>query len=136
MRILLLAALLLGLATPALAASLANTTIMTWDPGHGTQVEYYDGAGHSWLWYPGNRVVLPGQYKLQGDDICFAYGGNTYNPVTGQRGGGWECQNLKVEQQFTVDRSKGDVFHLKNARKVPFNLPPARTTIAKLLKAH
>ena len=135
MRILLLAAMLLGLATPAFAASLANTTIMTWDPGHGTQVEYYDGAGHSWLWYPGNRVVLPGQYKLKGADICFAYGPNSYNPVTGKIGG-WECQNLKAEQQFTVDRTKGDVFHLKNAGKVPFRLSNARTTIGALLKAH
>ena len=119
--------------TPALAAPyFANHTLMTFDPGHGTQVEYYDNAGHSWLWYPGNRAVLPGAWKLQGANLCFNYGPQSYNPVTKQVGG-WECEPLKAQKQYVVESAKGDVFHLKGAGRVPFVLKPARTSIARLL---
>ena len=90
----LLAALLLAaLATPASAApKLSNRTMMTYDPGHGTQVEYFDGSGRNYLWYPGNTGVVPGRWKLEGGNLCFRYGANTYNPQTNQSGGNWECQ--------------------------------------------
>ena len=133
MRVLLLILSLLAAATPALAAPyFANHTLMTYDPGHGTQVEYYDNAGHSWLWYPGNRNVLPGAWKLDGASLCFNYGPQSYNPVTRQVGG-WECMPLTVHKQTVVETAKGDVFHLKGAGPVPFVLSPARTSIARLL---
>lgn len=133
MRVLVLLITLLVAATPAAAAPyFANRTLMTFDPGHGTQVEYYDSAGHSWLWYPGNKLVLPGLWKMQGANLCFNYGPQSYNPVTRQLGG-WECEPLAMQKQYVVENAKGDVFHLKAGGRVPFILKPARTSIARLL---
>ena len=39
-------------------------TNMTSDPGHGTQVEYLQSGGGAFLWYPGNKIVLPGHWKM------------------------------------------------------------------------
>jgi hypothetical protein len=120
-------------ASAAFAASLSNVTIMTYSPGHGTQVEYFDKAGNTFLWYPGNRGVVRGKWKLEGTDLCFSYRGNSYNPVTGHRGSGWECMPLALQQKSIVDRAKGDAFGLSTGT-LPFQLQPARTTIAKLKK--
>lgn len=139
MRLLLLGLLLALIAAGSAAAapSRNNVTIMTYDPGHGTQVEYYDASGHTWLWYPGNRVVLPGEWKIEpmgGHQlICFRYGANTYNPVTGSRGKQWECMPLGNAEQAVVERKKGDVFGLSTG-KLPFVLTRTKTTIARLRK--
>lgn len=127
------AVLLLGSVSVALAdPSLSNVTVMTWDRGHGTQVEYFDARGRNWLWYPGNRIALPGRWKSENGNICFAYGRNTYNPQTGHRGGGYECTPAAVHERGVVDRVRGDVFNLKSGR-IPFVLSPRKTTIRKLL---
>jgi hypothetical protein len=125
-------AVLTLLATPALAAPIGNQTTMTYDPGHGTQVEYVAADGTNYLWYPGNRVVLPGHWKVDGENICFAYGANTYNPVTHTRGGDFECWPTAAYLGTIVERAPGDVFGLKGRKAVPFALTKARTTIAAL----
>jgi hypothetical protein len=131
MRILLAAlALLLTLGPAGAAPKLAGQTVMTYDPGHGTQVEYYDKSGGTWLWYPGNKVILPGRWKLEGANICFAYGENTYNPVTGQSGGGFECMPQKLWAKAVVEQQAGDLFGLENRKKVPFVLAKVHTTLA------
>jgi len=136
MRLLsLLLPLLAFVVAPALAAPIGNQTTMTFDPGHGTQVEYVAADGTNYLWYPGNRVVLPGHWKLEGANICFAYGANTYNPVTGQHGPGFECERKADYLSHIVDRAAGDVFGLKGRGTVPFVLTKTRTTIAALRAA-
>lgn len=130
-----LAVALLALALPAQAAQqLADVTLMTYSPGHGTQVEYYDKGHHTFLWYPGNKVVVPGEWKMAGKNLCFRYGPNTYNPVTGARGAVWECMPEKLAHQTVVDMAKGDVFGLSQRARVPFSLPARRTTIKALAK--
>ena len=63
-RFLLAAALLAASVQLAGASSLpTNVTTLTFDPGHGAQVEYVAANGTNFLWYPGNRVVLPGHWK-------------------------------------------------------------------------
>jgi len=124
MRSVILAAVLLFAAlSSASAAALANKTQQSFSPGHGMQVEYLAADGSTWLWYPGNAKVLPGQWATEGADICFRYGKNTYNPVTKHQGGGWECTPLKLYNQTIVTSTKGDVFGLAGRKKVPFNLP-------------
>jgi hypothetical protein len=130
----LLLSLLISSTTPALAGPFGNQTTLTYDPGHGTQIEYVAANGTSYLWYPGNRVVLPGHWKRQGKDICWAYGANTYNPVTGQHGGGFECEPLGLYASSIVETAKGDVFGLAHRTRVPFQLTRTATTIATLLK--
>ena len=133
MRLCLLAAFVFMIPSLALAAEAGNFTNLHFDPGHGTQVEYVAGDGQSYLWYPGNRRVLTGRWKQDGSEMCFAYGENTYNPVTGTRGGAWECEPFKAYASGIVERMEGDVFGLAQTSRIPFTLSPKVTTLSELL---
>jgi hypothetical protein len=115
-------------------ADFVNKTRVSFGPGHGTQVSYMRSDGAVFLWYPGNRVVLRGDWRIQDGRVCFRYGANTYNPVTGRGGGGWECRPIGAFSRTTVDRVPGDVFGLTKRNTVPFVLAPDRTTIADLTR--
>jgi hypothetical protein len=133
LRLLLIIAVLLPVAAATAAEQLGGYTNMSVDSSHGTQVEYVAANGKSWLWYPGNSVVLPGRWKRQGADMCFAYGANTYNPATGTRGGGWECMPFRLYWGTVDERMKGDIFALQGRGAVPFKLDRERTTLEALL---
>jgi len=122
-----------------------NKTQIYFGPRYGTQIEYTSDDGKAYLWFPGNRNILNGEWKKKsqpgmhsfksrtGDgksylmpktEICFRYGKNTYNPVTGHRGGGFECQSVALSillGKYTV--LEGDVFALAGRKAVPFVLP-------------
>jgi hypothetical protein len=117
----------------AFAQEIGNYTHMSHDPAHGTQVEYLAANGKSYLWYPGNRSILPGRWKREGDNMCFAYGANTYNPATGQSGGGFECMPFPLYWGGIEQRMPGDILGLANRTAVPFHLEKRRTTLEKLL---
>lgn len=113
--------------TPTLAANaFAGRTTKNWSRWHGTQIEYLAADGRSYLWYPGNHVIVPGYWKTKKDwagntQICGLYGGDTYNPVTGERGGNWECYfayDYLIEHEELV---QGDPLRLK--QQVPFVMP-------------
>lgn len=120
-------------------AAMADTTKITQDSSHGTQVEYSSKDGRVYLWYPGNSVILPGQWRpeqwfveyFEGDKlikrfeysrICFAYGLNTYNPATGSSGGKEECTVFDAFRKHLVEVVPGDVFNLRNRTAPPFIL--------------
>lgn len=128
-------AVLLTLATQMVGAAeqLGGYTNMHVDRSHGTQVEYLTRGGKSYLWYPGNKVILEGRWKRQGENMCFAYGANTYNPATGHKGGGFECTPYWLYWGGIFQRMKGDLFGLEGRREVPFVLPKKRTTLEALL---
>jgi hypothetical protein len=124
-------------------AAFVGKTRVTFGPGHGTQVSYMRPDGAIFLWYPGNAVVLPGRWDIearwmsgvpptQEAFVCFRYGPNTYNPVTGAVGGRRECMPARVLGRLMVDRAEGDVFGLATRSAAPFRLPRERTTIAAL----
>lgn len=123
------------LLTPVLAFAqeLGGYTYMWRGPGHGTQVEYMSADGETFLWYPGNSVILPGHWKREGSDICFSYGPNTYNPVTGTKGGAWECETYRGFVGNIAERMEGDILGLAGRSKVPFKLSPDNTTLERLL---
>jgi hypothetical protein len=127
-------ALLSILAVPsaALAMPPVGSTNMTFDSGHGTQVEYLAPNGGAHLWYPGNSVVLHGQWKKQGANLCFKYGPNTYNPVTHVYGDKWECEPNGVYTSRLVEQAKGDPLHLGSRSAVPYPLPRNRVTLEQL----
>jgi hypothetical protein len=111
----------------ALRAFLMNTTSQEFEAGtHGTQIEYLGPGGVTYLWYPGNTIPLKGQWQVQDGtnypSICFRYGENTYNPVTGQGGGGWECGPGPAYLFEKLSVVQGDVFNLASGR-LPFILP-------------
>ena len=139
MRILLAAAAVL--AGTQLAAALTvptNVTTVSFSPGHGTQVEYVAAGGSNFLWYPGNPIVLPGYWKIVGGnrgrttEICFVYGQNTYNPITGVVGAQWECEPTAQYLGLQTERAKGDIFGLAHRSAVPFALSRGQTTLEQL----
>lgn len=125
----------------------ADTTIASYDDAHGLQVSYHTADGWVYLWYPGNEQVLAGEYKVSRADmgvqlsgrsmtdldrLCYRYGPNTFNPVTGRVGGQWECTIGVVAALSYTERMRGDPFRLAVRRAVPFVLPKARTRLQSL----
>lgn len=108
------------------------TTRMTRMMIHGTQVSYSRPDGAIFLWYPGNSVVLQGQWEARPGSICFRYGTNTYNPATKVRGGAWACMLARDLDRDTVETVRGDLFGLARRTAVPFVLPGVKTTFAEL----
>ena len=110
----------------SMRAFLNNTTSQEFGGGHGTQIEFLGANGVTYLWYPGNTRPLPGRWQVQDGprypSICFQYGSNTYNPVTGQGGGGWECSPGPAYLFQKMEVTGGDVFRLASG-KLPFILP-------------
>lgn len=122
----------LAIPAAAMAASPIGSTNMTFDSGHGTQVEYLAANGGAHLWYPGNSVILHGQWKKQGASYCFKYGPNTYNPVTHVYGDKWECEPNSVYTSGLVEQARGDPLHLARRSAAPFPLPHNRVTLEQL----
>lgn len=119
-------------------AIFAGQTVMSYDSGHGTQVEYLSRAGKTYLLYPGNTTVVQGEWRLSRTDqpdvfsMCFRYPSNSYNPATGQTGGMWECQPAGFYLRGLSEIQEGDGFGLSSASAVPFVLSPRRTTLSQL----
>jgi hypothetical protein len=118
-------------------------TRVSFDSGHGTQVSYMRPDGAVFLWYPGNSIVLPGKWDITTREtttepprkytaLCFQYGANTYNPVTKQAGGQWNCLPAGLFARLTVDSADGDVFGLARRNAVPFKLSRDKTTVSEL----
>ncbi|KQT48490.1 hypothetical protein ASG47_09090 [Devosia sp. Leaf420] len=133
MHRLLVALIFLAFSSAAFGQEIGDHTHMSYDPAHGTQVEYLAANGNSYLWYPGNRSILPGRWKREGDQMWFAYGANTYNPATGQSGGGFECVPFRIYWGSVERRMPGDILGLSSRTDVPFRLEKRRTTLEKLL---
>jgi hypothetical protein len=119
-------------------------TRMSFMQGHGTQVSFTAPDGKVFLWYPGNKVVLSGQWEVRSRaissrstlsiyaEICFRYGTNTFNPVTGTAGNTWQCMPADSLASLTTDSADGDLFNL-HQRPVPaFVLSPEKTSLKEL----
>lgn len=102
------------------------------DGPHGVQVFYVTADGDSFLWYPGNRRVVHGEYRLIGnapegllpkrgrvDGIKFKYQPNSYNPVTGRRGGTWDRRDRMEGARSVISYARGDIFDLSSG-SVPY----------------
>ncbi|WP_437320808.1 hypothetical protein [Sorangium sp. So ce385] len=100
----------------------SDKTVLYYDPSHGNQIEYTGPDGRAFLWYPTNRSPLPGDWRIDGQRICFQYGESSFNPVTGDHGGEWECTPLEQHERHMVDSVSGDVFGLATG-SLPFRLP-------------
>lgn len=91
--------------------------------GHGFQVAYLADNGREYLWYPRNARVVAADWKLEGDNICYRYSSNTYNPVTKKKGGEFECRLAKIGSYSVVAELDGDPFDLATGN-VPYRLNP------------
>jgi hypothetical protein len=113
----------------------------------GSQVSYMAPDGSIYLWFPGNSVVLRGQWTLEETgayrvyagrpvsetSVCFRYGPDTVNAWSGERGRK-SCIPADTLARMAFDRAEGDVFGLSQRTQAPFVLPPERATIADLRK--
>ncbi len=117
-------------------------TRMSFMQGHGTQVTFTAPDGKVFLWYPGNRVVLSGQWEVRSRvpestptiyaEICFRYGANTYNPVTGAAGNTWKCMSADWLANLTTDSADGDLFNLRQRPVPAFVLSREKTSLKQL----
>ena len=121
-------------------AQIANMTMLFYDRVHGTQVEYNGSNGKTYLLYPGNKVIVKGQWKLERTDnpsvfnMCFKYPANSYNPATNQSGGSWECQKAGFYLIGPIERAQGDVLGLAKGDAAPFILQKRKTSLKSLVR--
>lgn len=130
-------------------SALSDTTQVSFSGAHGTQAEYAGRDGRTYLWYPGNRLVLTGRWKaeplfieyaedgklikrFENSKICFSYGADTYNPATGHAGGGWECQTFHDYGKRIGELRRGDLLHLRGRADVPFILTKDKQSLDEL----
>ena len=113
------------------------STSCTEIPGPGTQVEYLAEDGSSYLWFPGNRGVVRGQWTLHywhdRYGICFRYGAATRKPVTKDPRDSFDCTLLSDYAATVAEVRDGDPLQL-GSRKIPFVLTRDQTTIDDLLQ--
>jgi len=124
---------------------LSCKTAMTFMEVHGTQITYRRPDGTILLWYPGNKVVLPGLWKIvmrpisrppsEWAEICHFYFTPGRNPATDRPGNEWACIPLEWLDRRTVERVPGDVFSLSARSAVPFPLAREKATISNVLDA-
>lgn len=134
----------IGMTEDEARANLADRTRNVHDAGHGTQINYTSADGRSFLWYPGNSVILPGAWKVERyggwiwgtrQDIvhvCYRYGPNTFNPVTGSQGAEWNCSHAALSLRRTRESAAGDVLGLARRSNVPFALSREPTSLQQL----
>lgn len=134
--------------TDAFRGFVTNRTLLFYEPQHGTQVELHAATGQTYLWYPGNSVVVAGEWKVQQNpnltlssggstkpspEICFRYPETSFNPVTKKSGGDWQCRVSIAYGVNLKENRQGDVFNLAKQPTVPFVLPKSQQTIQGLL---
>ncbi|MCB9992467.1 MAG: hypothetical protein H6873_02295 [Hyphomicrobiaceae bacterium] len=124
----------------ALESEQKNTTNLHYDDYFGTQVEYLSSRNKAYLWFPGNSVIVPGEWMILVSTsnpsapplMCFKYPTNSYNPATGERGGNWECRPLPEYLGTLKEQVSGDLFHLARSQHVPFVLSKEPATLQQL----
>lgn len=109
----------------------ANTTYLSYSEAHGFQVNFIASGGHAWLWYPRNTVVVPEEWKLdaKGNALCWRHPSASYNPVTKQSGGGFQCESLPLAQKTIVASLPGDPYKL-SLGEIPYRLDKCKAPIA------
>jgi len=89
---------------------------------HGTQIEYHRPDGRSFLWYPGNRSVVPanwklGEYPFGQYEICWQYPSSSRNGLTGLSAGGrFQCTPDRYYFDDVTEILRGDPFTLASGR--------------------
>ena len=128
---------------------IANQTIKTYNRHFSTQVEFHSADGRTFLWFPGNRRIVRGRWKVEKQTtasfgsskkqaiafLCYKYGPNTYNPVTKQKGGKWKCIAPNLVFKTKSEKRTGDIFRLSGRESVPFVLQRKKYTFRGIKQA-
>ena len=100
---------------------IAEHTFFSYDPTHRMQIEYLDGAGNAYLWYPHEARALAGVWRTEDDQICFSYPDYVFDLTPSMEPGAWICMTLAAFYQTTLSKVENDPFELRSG-KVPFTL--------------
>lgn len=128
--------------------AVSNRTIRTHSE-HGNQIEFIAANGRTRLWYPGNDVILSGQWKVVREpfrlpsrgiecrsvvvtQICFRYGTPSVNPLTGVRGTQWSCDPFTGLRGRIRETAPGDPLGLAKSTEPPFVLERADRSLAEI----
>jgi hypothetical protein len=116
---------------------LSGSTVRTYNNLHGSQIETLLQDGRTFLWYPGNNSLVPGQWTTRSagtrTQMCFRYGANSYNPVTNTAGGNWECGPARLYLLGAEEVVSGDPL-LLSTRGLPFVLERENLSISQAMQ--
>jgi|CXWL01.1.fsa_nt_gi hypothetical protein len=99
-----------------------NKTVLFVGSDLHNEIEYYATDGNSYLWFPGNSVIVTGKWYTQNNKtICFVYPVNSYNPYTKTSGSIPECKTIADWNANSIDKLDGDIFNLSKS-KLPWVL--------------
>lgn len=110
--------------------------------GDGTLVDYYHPDGLAFRWFPGVSKPIPFRWKLVEDHglfntliyrVCSKYPSRGYNPLAGEDGGKWECDEIGRWSLNVTDVRQGDIFKLSSLR-LPYTLSKQPTTLDRLIE--
>jgi hypothetical protein len=101
-----------------------NVTLRHFDEEyHGNQIEYNTIDGKTFLWYPNNKLLVVGHYKIKENKIiCFNYNGKVKNHITGEIGGVWNCQEIISYFNRIKEFKNSNVFNFYEDKKIPYVL--------------
>jgi hypothetical protein len=133
MRLIFVAFLVSLLLVPAAFAQFRDGghTVLLQHPEQGSQIIFMGPRGKTYLWYAGSAEILEGRYYsgMRENTICFRYGADRYNPITGLPAGSSECTPRSGYSALLQQTIPGDVFNLAGRRAAPFALGRGRTTL-------
>ena len=96
----------------------AGYTIASSSRENGIQIGYWGEEGEYALWYPGNRIVLPGRWRQGRTDRIYCF---SYDIDLRHRPAGWETCAW-IPSDYWVAKMPGDVFNLRSGRVPAFDL--------------
>ena len=100
--------------------ALGGHTFLSYDATHGVQIEYMDKNGRAFLWYPEEKRVMKGVWRLKApNEICFAYPGHASSEKLGVGLDGWICMTMRSFYDTTLAKRPDDPFSLASG-DVPF----------------
>lgn len=135
--------------------SLADATTLVEARGIGLMVEYTMADGRAYLWAPGAREVIAGQWKLEPtarpamvhvrtdkgvevrempiSNLCLRYQPTASSPAGALVSGQWACRLYTDAVKARLETRRGDPFRLAERAAAPYPLTPEKATLGALL---
>lgn len=101
---------------------LAYHTYLYFDDDGRNQIEYLDGDGRAYLWYPGEERVIEGRWRAPPEGgVCFTYSTTPADGPLGMRADQWVCEGWDLQRADVLAKAADDVFDLRSGAP-PFML--------------
>lgn len=97
---------------PEIESLFTGKTILFQGTDMPLQVEYFDPAGRSYLWVPGNGKIVRGSWHIGEKMACFVYTREDFTPELPKGAPSGNCQPIDQLIATSKDHAEGDLFHL------------------------